>query len=85
MSNIDVFRTLLEFIAAVGVVLLFVFEKRMIALERKAYAIIKDFIRKQLRKNPRIVAWAEKPEKHGKPDYQFRLDQAEVWSKWFTA
>lgn len=82
MSNIDIFRTFLEFTAAVGVVLLFLFEKRVITFERRAFRTIKEFIRRQLRKSKRIVAWAEKSEKHGKPDYQFRLDQAEVWSRW---
>lgn len=82
MSNMDIFRTFLELVSAVGVVLLFIFEKRVIAFERRAFRIIKEFTRRQLRKSKRIVAWVNKPEKHGTPDYQFKLDQAEVWSKW---
>ena len=82
MSNFDVFRTFLEFTAAGGVVLLFIFEKRVIAFERKVFRIIKEFTRRQLRKSKWIVAWVNKPEKHGTPDYQFKLDQAEVWSRW---
>jgi hypothetical protein len=82
MNNLDIFRTFLELVSAVGVVLLFVFEKRVIEFERRVFRTIKEFTRRQLRKSKRIVAWAKKPEKHGTPDYQFKLDQAEVWSRW---
>lgn len=59
-------------------------EPKVAAWERKKWRAIKRGIRKLLRKIPFIVAWAEKPAKHGTPDYQFKLDQAEVWSKWST-
>lgn len=40
---------------------------------------IKRFIRRQLRKSKRIVAWAEKPAKHGKPDADFIAGQVKVF------
>lgn len=39
---------------------------------------LKRFIRRQLRKSSRIVAWAEKPAKHGKPDADFIAGQIKV-------
>lgn len=40
---------------------------------------LKRFIRRQLRKSKRIVAWAEKPAKHGKPDADFIAGQIKVF------
>lgn len=39
----------------------------------------KRFIRRQLRKSDRIVAWAEKPAKHGRPDADFIEGQIKVY------
>ena len=57
-------------------------ENKVIDWENRVIGKTKQFIRRLLRKSKRIVAWAEKPAKHGRPDYQFRLDQAGVWSQW---
>lgn len=40
---------------------------------------LKRFIRSQLRKNPRIVAWAQTPAKHGRPDADFIEGQVKVY------
>lgn len=79
--------TLLSFVELAAIALLiygFTHEAKVVALEKKMWRSFKSFLRRQLRKSDRIVAWAEKPAKHGKPDYQFRLDQAGVWSQWST-
>lgn len=39
---------------------------------------LKRAIRKLLRKSSRIVAWAEKPAKHGRPDADFIAGQIKV-------
>ena len=79
--------TLLSFVELAAIALLlygFKHEAKVVAWEKKMWRSFKNFLRRQLRKSDRIVAWAEKPAKHGKPDYQFRLDQAGVWSQWST-
>ena len=43
---------------------------------------LKRFIRRLLRKSSRIVAWAEKPTKHGRPDADFITGQIQVWGEW---
>ena len=80
----EVIRTILEIIAILAILYGFTHEAKVVALEKKMWRIFKSFLRRQFRKSDRIVAWAEKPAKHGKPDYQFRLDQAGVWSQWST-
>lgn len=40
---------------------------------------LKRFIRRLLRKSSRIVAWAEKPAKHGRPDADFIEGQVKVY------
>ena len=40
---------------------------------------LKRFIRRQLRKSKKIVAWAEKPAKHGKPDADWIEGQIKVF------
>ena len=54
-------------------------ESKVAEWERKQFAKIKRFIRRQLRKSPRIVAWAEKPTKHGRPDADFIAGQVKVF------
>ena len=46
-------------------------ESKVAKWERKQWARLKRFIRRQLRKSDKIVAWAEKPTKHGRPDGDF--------------
>lgn len=54
-------------------------EEKVIAWEQKMFRKAKRFIRRQLRKSDRIVAWAEKPTKHGRPDADFIAGQVRVF------
>jgi hypothetical protein len=54
-------------------------EEKVIAWENKVIRKAKRFIRTQLRKSDRIVAWAEKPTKHGIPDEDFIAGQVKVF------
>ena len=54
-------------------------ETKVIAWENKVISNAKKTIRKHLRKSKRIVAWAEKPAKHGKPDADFIAGQIKVF------
>jgi predicted membrane chloride channel (bestrophin family) len=40
---------------------------------------LKEAIRKLLRKNEKIVAWANEPAKHGRPDADFVAGQVKVY------
>lgn len=57
----------------------FINEEKVVAWERKVWALFKSWLRTQLRKSDRIVAWAEKPAKHGKPDMAWIEGQVKVW------
>jgi hypothetical protein len=54
-------------------------EEKVMAWEQKMFRKAKQFIRRQLRKSKRIVAWAEKPAKHGRPDDDFIAGQVKVY------
>ena len=54
-------------------------EEKVVAWERKMFRKAKQFIRRQLRKSKRIVAWAAKPAKHGKPDADFIAGQVKMF------
>lgn len=54
-------------------------ETKVIAWENRIIRKAKRFIRRQLRKSKRIVDWAEKPAKHGKPDADFIAGQVKVF------
>lgn len=55
------------------------FEAKHIWLRYDALCVkFKRFIRRQLRKSKRLVAWAEKPTKHGRPDADFIAGQVKV-------
>lgn len=43
----------------------FAHEEKVVKWEQKQWKKFKRWLRTQLRKNPRIVAWAEKPSKNG--------------------
>lgn len=60
---------------------LFCINPKVVAWERRVWAKFKRFIRRQLRKSKRIVAWAE-TEKHGRPDEEFITGQIRVWGEW---
>jgi hypothetical protein len=55
---------------------------KVVALEHRVWASFKRWLRRQLRKSPRIVAWAEKPTKHGRPDEEWITGQIRVWGEW---
>ena len=74
--------TLLSFVELAAIALLiygFTHEAKVVALEKKMWRSFKSFLRRQLRKSKRIVAWAEKPAKHGKPDAEFIAGQVKVF------
>ena len=79
MAGECVFRTILEAIAIVAILYGFANEPKVARWERKQWAKFKRFIRRQLRKSPRIVAWAEKPTKHGRPDDEWITGQVRVF------
>ena len=54
-------------------------ENKVIDWENRVIGKTKQFIRRQLRKSKRIVAWAEKPAKHGTPNADFIAGQIKVF------
>lgn len=52
---------------------------KVIAFEIIVLSKFKRWLRTQLRKSDRIVAWAEKPTKHGTPDALFKVGQIKVY------
>lgn len=75
----EIIRTILEIIAILAILYGFTHEAKVVALEKKMWRSFKSFLRRQLRKSKRIVAWAEKPAKHGKPDAEFITCQVKVF------
>ena len=67
-----------ELFAIALVVYGYVHEDKVIAWENRVIRKTKRFIRIQLRKSNRIVALAEKPAKHGRPDADFIEGQIKV-------
>lgn len=74
-----VLSSLFELLAIVLLIYGFKHENKVIAWENQVIGKTKRFIRNQLRKSKRIVAWAEKPAKHGKPDAEFIAGQVKVF------
>lgn len=68
-----------ELFAIALVVYGYLHEDRVITWEQNIFRKVKRFIRNQLRKSKRIVAWAEKPAKHGKPDADWIEGQIKVF------
>lgn len=54
-------------------------KEKVIAFEIIVWSKFKRWLRRQLRKSKRIVAWAEKPTKHGRPDADFIAGQVKVF------
>ena len=75
-------QTFYEILAMLVITLVAINRKKIAEWERKVWKKIKRFIRRQLRKSPRIVAWAEKPTKHGRPDDEWITGQIQVWGEW---
>ena len=72
-------QTFYEILAMLVITLVAINRKKIAEWERKVWKKIKRFIRRQLRKSPRIVAWAEKPTKHGRPDDEWIDGQVKVF------
>ena len=58
-------QTFYEILAMLVIALIAVNNDKVAAWERKVWAKFKRFLRRQLRKSDRIVAWAAKPSKNG--------------------
>lgn len=78
----EVIRTILEAIAIVAILYGFFNEPKVARWEQKQWAKLKSWLRTQLRKSDRIVAWAETPAKHGRPDGEWITGQVRVWGDW---
>lgn len=68
-----------DVLAMLIVALVAIHRDKIIEWERRQLAKFKRWLRKQLRKSPRIVAWAEKPAKHGRPDEEWIAGQVKVF------
>lgn len=75
-------QTFYEILAMLVFTLVAINRKKIAEWERKMWKKLKRFIRRQLRKSPRIVAWAETPTKHGRPDDEWVTGQIQVWGEW---
>lgn len=78
----EIIRTIIEAVAIVAILYGFFNEPKVARWEQKQWARFKRWLRRQLRKSDRIVAWAEKPVKHGKPDEEWIAGQVRVWGDW---
>lgn len=75
-------QTFYEILAMLIIALVAINRKKIAEWEHRMWERFKRFLRRQLRKSPRIVAWAEKPAKHGRPDDEWIVGQVKVWSDW---
>ena len=71
--------SMFELSAIALLVYAYMHEKKVIAWENRVFSKAKRNIRKLLRKSKRIVAWSEKPTKHGKPDEEWITGQVKVF------
>ena len=71
--------SLFELSAIALLVYAYMHEEKVVAWENRVIRKSKRFIRNQLRKSKRIVAWAETPAKHGRPDEDFIAGQIKVF------
>ena len=77
----EIIRTILEIIAILAILYGFTHEAKVVALEKKMWRNFKSFLRRQLRKSKRIVAWAE-----GTNTFISHLPEAGIWKDvWFKA
>lgn len=74
-----VITSAIEFTAIILFIYLYTRKDKIIAWEVKWIAKAKRFLRRQLRKSERIVAWASEPAKHGTPDAMFKVGQIKVY------
>ena len=70
--------------AVIVTILMYLFceNPKVVAWERRVWSSFKRWLRRQLRKSPRIVAWAETPTKYGTPDDEWITGQIRVWGEW---
>ena len=71
--------SMFELAAIALLVYAYMHEEKVIAWENRVIRKAKRFIRTQLRKSDRIVAWAETPAKHGRPDEEWITGQVKVF------
>ena len=72
-------QTFYEILAMLIIAIVAINRKKIAAWERRQLERFKLWFRRQLRKSPRIVAWAAKPAKHGKPDSDWIEGQIKVF------
>ncbi len=82
LVNLIIF-SLAQATVATTLVYLFCINPVVVAWERRQWARFKRFLRRQLRKSKRIVAWAESDNTETFDD--MCLANAEIWSNWYTA
>lgn len=75
-----IIKAFLEAIAVTSLLYLFCFENDVAKWERRVWAKFKRFIRRQLRKSKRIVAWAESEDKPC--DMALAKEPWSNWSEW---
>ena len=75
-------QTFYEILAMLVIALVAINKDKVVAWERKVWALFKSWLRTQLRKSDRIVAWAETPAKHGRPDEEWVAGQVRVFGDW---
>lgn len=71
--------SMFELSAIALLVYAYMHEEKVIAWENRVFSKAKRNIRKLLRKSKRIVAWAETPARHGRPDADFIEGQIKVY------
>lgn len=72
-------QTFYEILAMLIIAIVAINRKKITEWEHRMWEKFKRFLRRQLRKSPRIVAWAAKPAKHGKPDFEWIEGQIKVF------
>lgn len=70
--------SLFELMAIALLIWGYLHEEKVVVFEKEIIVRAKRNIRRLLRKSSRIVAWAEKPTKHGRPDEDFIAGQIKV-------
>ncbi|MEE0897016.1 MAG: hypothetical protein U0L88_05245 [Acutalibacteraceae bacterium] len=72
-------QTFYEILAMLIIAIVAINRKKIAEWERRVWAKFKKWLRTQLRKSDKIVAWAEKPTKHGTPDMAWIEGQVKVY------
>lgn len=78
-----ILASFLESLMVTALIYLFCFEKHVAKWEQKQWAKLKRFLRRQLRKSKRIVAWAESD--NSNTFNNMCLADPEIWTDWYTA